>query len=62
MLGWHLSIGNIAIPESTHQHRIRENLAGAEITLGRDELDAIKALESGVLIVAEPAEAAFTQI
>ena len=62
VLGWHLSVGNIAIPKSTHSHRIRENLAAAEITLSRDELDAVTALDSAARIGADPAKAAFTQM
>jgi diketogulonate reductase-like aldo/keto reductase len=62
VLGWHLGIGNIVIPKSTHPHRMSENLASAEITLDRDELDAITALDSGARIGTDPAEAAHTQM
>jgi 2,5-diketo-D-gluconate reductase A len=62
VLGWHLGVGNIAIPKSVDPHRLRENLAAAEITLSRDELDLITALDSGARIGADPAEAAFTQL
>ena len=62
VLGWHLGVGNIVIPKSVHPHRMRENLAAAEITLSQDELDAITALDSGARIGADPAEAAFTQM
>jgi len=62
VLGWHLGRGNIVIPKSTHQDRMRENLAATDISLGRDELDAITALDSGARIGADPAKAAFTQM
>ena len=62
VLGWHLGVDNIVIPKSTQPHRMRENLAAAEITLSQDELDAITALDSGARIGADPAEAAFTQM
>jgi 2,5-diketo-D-gluconate reductase A len=62
VLGWHLGVDNIVIPKTTHPHRMRENLAAAEITLSREELDAITALDSGARIGADPAEAAFTQM
>jgi diketogulonate reductase-like aldo/keto reductase len=62
VIGWHLGIGNIVIPKSTHPHRMSENLAAAEITLSPDELDAITALDSGVRIGTDPAEAAHTQM
>jgi len=62
VLGWHLGLGNIVIPKSTHPHRIRENLAAAEVTLSRGELDAITALEAGARIGTDPAKAAHTQM
>jgi len=62
VLGWHLGVGNIVIPKSVNAHRLRENLAASEVTLSQDELDAITALESGVRIAPDPAEAAFTQM
>jgi len=62
VLGWHLGVNNIVIPKSTHPHRILENLAAAEITLSRNELDEITALESGVRIGDDPDVAAFTMM
>jgi len=62
VLGWHLGIGNIVIPKSTHLNRMSENFAAAEITLDRDELDAITALDAGARIGTDPAEAAHTQM
>jgi len=62
ILGWHLGIGNIVIPKSTHPLRMSENLAAAGITLGQDEIDAITALDSDARIGADPAVAAFSQM
>lgn len=62
VLGWHLGVGNIVIPKSTHPHRIRENLAAAKITFSRDELDTITALDSDTRIGPDPAEASFSQM
>lgn len=62
VLGWHLSVGNIVIPKSTHPHRMRENLAAAEIILSRDDLDAVTELDAGAQIGVDPAEAAHTQM
>ncbi|RAN79444.1 2,5-diketo-D-gluconic acid reductase [Bacillus sp. SRB_336] len=62
VLAWHLGLGNIVIPKSATPERIRENLAAAALTLTREELDAISALESGERIGADPAVAAFTQM
>lgn len=62
VLAWHLGVGNIVIPKSTRPHRMSENLAAAQITLSRNELGAITALEAGARIGANPAEASFTQM
>ena len=62
VLAWHLGVGNIAIPKTVHLHRMRENLAAADITISRDEMDTITALDSGARIGADPAKAAFTQM
>jgi diketogulonate reductase-like aldo/keto reductase len=62
VIGWHLGIGNIVIPKSTHVERIRENLASTQITLSSEELDAVTALDSGARIGSDPAEASFTQM
>ena len=62
VLGWHLGVGHIAIPKSTHPNRIRENLAAAQVTLSLDELNAITALDSGARIGTDPAKAAHTQM
>ena len=62
VLGWHVGLGNIVIPKSTHPHRIRENLAAAELTLSRDEMAAISALEAGARIGSDPATAAHAQM
>jgi diketogulonate reductase-like aldo/keto reductase len=62
VLAWHLAVAHIAIPKSTHPERMRENLAAVDITLSRDELDAVTALDSAVRIGADPAQAAFSQM
>jgi 2,5-diketo-D-gluconate reductase A len=62
VLAWHLGMGNIVIPKSVHGRRMRENLGAADIFLGRDEMDAVTALERGTRLGADPAEAAFSQM
>ena len=62
VIGWHLGIGDIVIPKSTHLDRMTENLAAAAITLDRDELAAITALESGARIGTDPAKASHSQM
>jgi 2,5-diketo-D-gluconate reductase A len=55
-------MGNIVIPKSSHPERMRENLGAAEISLGRDEMYAVSALDGGERVGADPAEADFTQM
>ncbi len=62
VLGWHLGLGNIVIPKSIHPHRIRENLAAAEVTLSSGEMDAITASEAGARIGTDPVKTAHTQM
>ena len=62
VLAWHLGVGNIVIPKTMHVHRMLENLAATEVTISRDEMDTITALDSSARIGADPAKAAFTQM
>ncbi len=41
---------------------MRENLAAVDLTLSRDEIDAINGLERDARASADPAEASFTQM
>jgi 2,5-diketo-D-gluconate reductase A len=62
VLAWHLGVGNIVIPKTMRLHRMHENLAAADITISRDEMDMITELDSGTRIGTDPARAAFTQM
>ena len=62
VLAWHLAVGNIVIPKSTHADRMGENLAAAGISLRADELDAVRSMDSAARIGTDPATAAFTQM
>jgi 2,5-diketo-D-gluconate reductase A len=62
VLAWHLGMGNIVIPKSSHPDRMRENLGAAEISLGSAEMDAVTSLDGGERVGADPAEADFTQM
>jgi diketogulonate reductase-like aldo/keto reductase len=62
VLTWHLGVGNIVIPKAMRLHRMHENLAAAEITISRDEMDTITALDSSARIGTDPTKAAFTQM
>lgn len=62
VLAWHLGLGNIVIPKTTHLQRMRENFAAAGMSLGRDEVGTITALDSSARIGPDPATAAFSQM
>ena len=62
VLAWHLGMGNIVIPKSSHPDRMRENLGAAEVSLASDEMDAVTALDRGSRVGADPATAAFSQM
>lgn len=62
VLSWHLGVGNVVIPKTVNQDRMRENLAAADMVLIQDDLDAITALDSGARIGANPADASFSQM
>ena len=47
VLRWHLQLGNIVIPKSVTQERIEENFDLFAFELGKEEMDAIEALDSG---------------
>lgn len=46
VLRWHLEIGNIAIPKSSHPERMRENLGAAEFALDADDLARLAQLDT----------------
>ena len=45
VIAWHLAIGNVVIPKSVTESRIRENYAALEVTLDADDIEAINALD-----------------
>ena len=54
VLGWHLALGNIAIPKSVHPARIRENFASFDFELSAGELAQISALNRDQRIGPDP--------
>lgn len=46
VLAWHLAVGHIVIPKSTHRERVEANLAAAGLELEADDLAAIDALHA----------------
>lgn len=47
VLAWNLALGNIVIPKSSTQERMAENLAAAKVSLTKDDMIAVGALEAG---------------
>jgi diketogulonate reductase-like aldo/keto reductase len=62
VLAWHLGMGNVVIPKSTHPDRMRENLGAAAVSLDSDDMEAVTALDRGSRLGADPATAAFSQM
>lgn len=47
VIAWHLAIGNVVIPKSVTESRIRENFAALEVTLDDADVEAINGLDRG---------------
>jgi 2,5-diketo-D-gluconate reductase A len=45
VIAWHLAIGNVVIPKSVTESRIRENFAALEVSLDAEDVEAINALD-----------------
>jgi diketogulonate reductase-like aldo/keto reductase len=56
ILRWHLQLGNVVIPKTTHAARMRENIGILDFTLDDEDLAAIRGLESGRRLGPDPDE------
>jgi 2,5-diketo-D-gluconate reductase A len=45
VIAWHLAIGNVVIPKSVTESRIRENFAALDVSLDAEDVEAINALD-----------------
>ncbi|WP_445155308.1 aldo/keto reductase [Arthrobacter sp. Hor0625] len=45
VIAWHLAIGNVVIPKSVTESRIRENYAALDVTLDETDVQAINGLD-----------------
>ena len=61
VLAWHLALGNIVIPKSVTESRIKENWESLNLTLAEDDVAAISAMDKGAegRIGADPAVSDF---
>ncbi|MEC5180812.1 aldo/keto reductase [Arthrobacter sp. CG_A4] len=46
VIAWHLAIGNVVIPKSVTESRIRENFAALDVSLDETDLQAINGLDN----------------
>ena len=46
VIAWHLAIGNVVIPKSVTESRIRENYAALDVTLDETDIQAINGLDN----------------
>ncbi len=46
VIAWHLAIGNVVIPKSVTESRIRENYAALEVSLDETDVQAINGLDN----------------
>jgi diketogulonate reductase-like aldo/keto reductase len=54
VLRWHIQLGLVVIPKSTHPQRIKENREIFDFELSQDEVAAISGLDTGVRVGADP--------
>ena len=59
VIAWHLALGNIVIPKSVTESRIRENWAALDLKLSDEDIQAINALDNGTRFGADPATSDF---
>ena len=45
VIAWHLAIGNVVIPKSVTESRIKENFAALEVSLDAEDVEAINKLD-----------------
>jgi 2,5-diketo-D-gluconate reductase A len=54
VLRWHIQLGLMVIPKSSHPDRIKENLNLFDFELSQEEMAAISALDTGVRLGPDP--------
>lgn len=59
VLRWHIELGLVTIPKSSHPARVKENIDIFDFQLTQDEVQAISALDTGVRLGSDPDTADF---
>jgi 2,5-diketo-D-gluconate reductase A len=54
VLRWHLTLGNVVVPESVTPRRIRENIDVFDFELSKEEVDRIRGVDEGRRIGPDP--------
>jgi 2,5-diketo-D-gluconate reductase A len=60
LIRWHLQLGNIVIPKSTHAERIVSNFEVFDFELGANQMAAISSLDDGTRLGPDPRTFDFT--
>jgi 2,5-diketo-D-gluconate reductase A len=56
IIRWHLQLGNLVIPKTTHRERLIENFSVFDFTLSDHQMSAIESLEEGLRMGPNPDE------
>lgn len=54
VLRWHLQLGNVVIPKSTTQYRIKENFAVFDFELAGDDMNVLAEMDKGIRVGPDP--------
>jgi 2,5-diketo-D-gluconate reductase A len=56
IIRWHLQLGNLVIPKTTHRERLVENFSVFDFTLSDQQMSAIETLDEGLRMGPNPDE------
>ena len=56
IIRWHLQLGNLVIPKTTHRDRLEENFKVFDFALSDEQMDQIASLDSGMRMGPNPDE------
>ena len=56
IIRWHLQLGNLVIPKTTHRDRLEENFNVFDFSLSEDQMDKLATLDAGLRMGPNPDE------